>query len=129
MVAGRAKRGQGLVVIKHAPELEAAYRFNSYALILRSSVERSMLRMAAAWLLFQSVCSSVRRMCSFSMSSSDNDWYSAGATFSGRGPEAYSDDSQMSGASIIGPVPSATARSTTVRSSRTLQGTWFPYRL
>ena len=41
------------------------------------------------------------------------------------GRRASSDDSQMSSASSIGPVPSATARSTTLRSSRTLPGQWY----
>src|SRR5436305_1284901 len=65
-----------LVAKAEAPAKELRHRFKSYSLILRSSVERSICKIAAAWLLFQSVWLSVARMCCFSISSRETGWYS-----------------------------------------------------
>ena len=99
--------------------------FSSYALILRSSVERSICRIVGRLALVP--VGVLQRLAGCAASRS------LPATPARRRPpprrpparRISSDDSQMSPASSIGPVPSATARSTTLRSSRTLPGQWY----
>src|SRR5262249_6509747 len=75
-----------------------------YLSIFLSRVERSMLRMAAAFDLFQSVCLSVSRMWRFSRSSSVSGLYATTDSVPTGAPMSNS-ESQMSAASIIEPPP------------------------